>query len=99
MEEVRNVEMSQITMCNMSTCVYNKDNRCHTLGITVGPHAECNTFSHASGRGGFDEVNGGVGACLAANCQFNDRLECKIQKISVVSHDRHPDCETYKPAK
>lgn len=93
------MEMSRITKCNMSTCAYYKDNRCHTLGITVGPHAECNTFSHASARGGFDEVNGGVGACLAAGCKFNDRLECKASNIDVTAHDRHPDCMTFQQMK
>ncbi len=93
------MEMIQITGCNMSACAYNKENRCHTPGITVGPHAECNTFSHASARGGFDEVNGGVGACLAAGCKFNNRLECKAPNIDVTTHDRHPDCETFQPKK
>jgi hypothetical protein len=56
------MKMSKISTCNMSTCAYNKDDQCHTPGITVGPHGECNTFSHASARGGFTDVNGGVGA-------------------------------------
>ena len=93
------MEMSKIAVCNMSTCAYNKDNRCRTPGITVGPHAECNTFSHASARGGFDEINGGVGACLAADCKFNDRLECKSPNIGVEAHDRHSDCKTYHSGK
>jgi hypothetical protein len=93
------MEMSKILACDMSNCVYNKENRCHTMGITVGPHAECNTFSHVSARGGFDEVKGGVGACLASSCRFNDRLECKAPDIDVASHDRHPDCKTFQPKK
>lgn len=93
------MEMSQITTCNMSSCVYNKEKRCHTPGITVGPHAECNTFNHASAGGGFNEVNGGVGACLAAGCKFNDRLECKAPNIDVTNHDRHPDCMTFQARK
>ncbi len=60
------MEMSKILACGMSNCAYNQDHVCHTLAITVGPHAECNTFSHASPKGGFEEVNGGVGACLAS---------------------------------
>lgn len=93
------MEMSQISTCSMLSCVYNKDNRCHTPGITVGPHAECNTYRHASSRGGFAEVNGGVGACTAADCKFNDRLECKAPNIAVDTHNAHPDCKTYQPVK
>lgn len=91
--------MSQILKCDMSQCVYNKGNRCHTPGITIGAHAECNTFNHASAGGGFAQVNGGVGACLAAGCKFNDRLECKATSIDVAVHDRHPDCMTFQPKK
>jgi hypothetical protein len=36
---------------------------------------------------------------LAADCMFNERLECKIPKIDVMVHDRHPDCATFKPRK
>ena len=90
------MEMIKITACNMSSCVYNKANCCHTPGITVGPHAECNTYSHASAKGGFEEIKGGVGACLAASCKFNERLECKAPGIKVATHDRHPDCETFQ---
>ena len=92
------MDMIEINACDKLDCVYNKESRCHTLGITVGPHAECNTFSHASGRGGFDEVNGGVGACLAVDCRFNDSMECQAPSINVTTHARHPDCETFEPA-
>ena len=47
------MNMVSISKCNMSTCAYNMDGACHTLAITVGPHAECNTYVHASSRGGF----------------------------------------------
>ncbi|MBI2855040.1 MAG: DUF1540 domain-containing protein [Chloroflexi bacterium] len=89
--------MSQIAACNMSTCVYNRDNQCHTLGITVGPHAECNTFNHASSKGGLRDANAGVGACTAADCRFNDQMECNAPNINVASHNIHPDCKTYQP--
>ena len=90
------MEMNRIATCSMSTCAYNKENRCHTLGITVGPHAECNTFRHASARGGFKEVYGGVGACSAADCKFNDQLECIASHIDLTAHNAHPDCKTFQ---
>lgn len=89
------MNMTQIRSCDVSTCAYNRQNICHTLGITVGPHAECNTYNHGSRIGGFSEVSGGVGACLASDCKFNDRLECKAQDINVESHSEHADCATF----
>ena len=38
------MNMVSISKCSMSTCAYNMDGACHTLAITVGPHAECNTY-------------------------------------------------------
>ena len=90
------MDMTQILACNMSTCAYNMNDLCHTPGINVGPHAECGTYTHGSSEGGFQEVKGGIGACLTSNCKFNDRLECGASNINVASHDRHADCETFQ---
>jgi len=93
------MNMSPIAECNMSSCAFNANNLCHTLGIAVGPHAECNTYVHGSSKGGFPEVKGGIGSCLASNCRYNDQLECRARGIGVVAHDRHADCETFDPRK
>lgn len=90
------MDITQILKCYMSNCVYNMSDLCHTLGINVGAHAECNTYNHGSGKGGFQEANGGIGACLAADCKFNEQLECRASSINVASHDRHADCETFQ---
>ena len=90
------MNMSMISKCNMSTCAYNKDGSCHTLGITVGPHAECNTYVHASSRGGFPEVRGGIGACTASSCKFNNQLECQASKVDISTDDKHADCRTFQ---
>jgi hypothetical protein len=89
------MNMSVISKCNMSTCAYNMDGGCHTLGITVGPHAECNTYVHTSSRGGFPGTHGGVGACMTSSCTFNDRLECKASKVDVAVDEKHADCKTF----
>ncbi len=94
--EVNEMEMTQIQACNMSACAYNMNDVCHTPGINVGPHAECSTYTHGSSRGGFREINGGIGACLASNCKFNNQLECNASNIDVTIHDRHADCETFQ---
>jgi len=72
------------------------DGACHTLAITVGPHAECNTYVHASSRGGFPEVKGGIGACTASGCKFNDKLECQASKVDVAVDAKHADCKTFQ---
>ena len=90
------MNMVSISKCSMSTCAYNMEGACHTLGINVGPHAECNTYVHASARGGFAEVKAGVGACTASNCKFNNKLECKAPKVEVAVDDKHADCQTFQ---
>ena len=90
------MKMVTISKCNVSTCAYNKGESCHTLGITVGPHAECNTYVHASSRGGFPGIQGGIGACLTSNCKFNDKLECQAAEVVVAVDDKHGDCQTFQ---
>ncbi len=50
------MDMTEILECNESTCVYNMNDACRTPGINVGPHAECNTYTHESSKGGFQKV-------------------------------------------
>ncbi len=90
------MDMSQVRQCSMESCAYNANRVCHTLAITVGAHAECNTYVHGSISGGFKEAMGGVGSCLAAECKFNERLECQAPDIEVSSHGIHADCETFE---
>ena len=85
-----------VSKCTMSTCAYNKGDGCHTPGVTIGPHAECNTYVHASRRGGFPEVKAGVGACTASSCKFNSKLECKAPKVDIAVDDKHADCQTFE---
>ena len=92
------MEITKVAQCDMFTCAYNRDQMCHTVGITVGPHAECNTYVHGSPQG-FPEVVAGIGACLASNCKFNKNLECQAPKVDIINHDRHADCETFQPMK
>ena len=90
------MNMTAISKCNMSTCAYNKEGACHTLGITVGPHAECNTYVHASSRGGFPDIKGGIGACTASSCKFNEKLECQASQVDVDVDAKHADCKTFQ---
>ncbi|MBI2860405.1 MAG: DUF1540 domain-containing protein [Chloroflexi bacterium] len=91
--------ITPVSTCNASICAYNQQNLCHTPGINVGPHAECHTYNYGNAKGGFPEMKGGIGACLASDCRFNQQLECKALHIDVVTHDSHADCRTYQPGK
>jgi len=90
------MDMTKISNCNMSACAYNKEGKCHTIGITVGLHTECNTYVHGSVTGGFSEIQGGIGSCLASNCQFNDNLECRAAGVTIaIDEEKHADCKTF----
>ncbi len=90
------MQMSGISPCNVKNCAYNMDNNCHTPVITVGPHAECNTFNQGSRKNGWKDVKGSVGACLASDCRFNEMLECVAPAIHVINHSEHADCKTFE---
>lgn len=91
------MDMSEIARCDMVNCTYNSNRVCHTLGINVGPHAECNTYiTSGNNKSGFKEVKGAIGACLASECKFNDLLECRASNINMGSHQIHADCETFQ---
>ncbi len=90
------MEMVKIAMCNVSSCSYNKDGHCHTFGINVGPHSECNTFIVANARGGLLSSSGGVGACIATDCEFNQKMSCAAANIRAEMHNMHADCATYR---
>ncbi|MCR4393239.1 MAG: DUF1540 domain-containing protein [Dehalococcoidales bacterium] len=94
----RGMEMTRIAGCNVTKCIYNMNNECHTLAINVGTHAECNTFyGSESNKSGFNEVRGGIGACLASDCKYNDKLECKAPNVNITAHNIHADCKTFTP--
>ncbi len=91
------MNMSPVKQCAATTCAYNQEKMCHTPGIMVGHHAECNSYNHASRRGGYAEVMAGVGSCLAEECRFNQKLECHANEIDIDSHSEHADCGTFEP--
>ena len=82
--------------CDMSECAYNASGMCHTPAITVGPHAECATFVHSSPKAGFKSSIAGIGACQAASCAFNEKLECTAAAVKVAGHDQHADCASFR---
>lgn len=90
------MKMPKINKCDMRDCSYNKNDQCHALAITVGGnHPMCDTYLHASARGGDIESIGSVGACKVDSCKFNKSLECSAGQISVGLHGNHADCKTF----
>lgn len=94
--EMTQMNMTPVASCNVSQCTYNKQNLCHTPGINVGHHAECDTYFWRPEKGGMAERKGEVGACQASECTHNEQLECKAQNIDVAGHEGHADCRTFK---
>lgn len=91
------MNMPKILSCSVNECAYNKDDKCHTLAITVGSgHPSCDTFIKARTKGGSEDLVGGVGACREEYCRFNKALECSAQGISVAPHNGHADCRTFR---
>jgi hypothetical protein len=93
------MDMVKIRACSVNVCAYNREKQCRTMAITVGPHAECNTFIHASPRAGFPEISGGIGACQASSCKWNSSLECQAPAVNVATDERHADCRTFEQKK
>ena len=92
------VEMPKVIECLMDECAYNADKECHARAITVGGGAcpMCDTAMKSVKKGGVIDMIGSVGACKVENCRFNDSLECSAVGISVMLHDQHAECGTFK---
>lgn len=93
------MEMPKVLNCTVEGCVYNKDEQCHALAITVGDSTcpMCDTALLTSGKkGGVMEATGGVGACRVDTCKFNNSWECAAQAINVRFHSNHADCATFR---
>jgi hypothetical protein len=94
------MEMSNVAQCRVADCAYNKEQECHAYAITVGgdaDHPQCDTFVHASVKGGDPGITAGVGACKVAGCAFNESLECSADNIDVLYEGSEPDCGTFQP--
>jgi hypothetical protein len=92
------MEMPKVMECEALDCAYNKDRRCHALAInvTTGPHARCDTYWTAAGKGGDEQAQGKVGACQATECRHNQRLVCTAPGIKVGrANGLQIDCLTF----
>ena len=88
------MDISMIFSCNSKICAYNTDGNCHTVGITIGPHAECRTFVCRNTKAGFSTTMGVIAACQAADCSFNQDLECHASLVNV-DGNKPAGCSTF----
>ncbi len=90
--------MPKIMDCDMMDCVYNRDDECHAMAITIGDQSPiCDTCMRGSKKGGVMDMTAGVGACKVESCKFNRSLECSSKGIHVGQHTDHAECETFSP--
>ena len=90
-------KISRIIDCDATTCLYNRDNRCHTFAINVGDELPiCDTFTSTSARGGWDDVEGGIGSCKVQKCSHNKSFECTCDGVHMHVVGNHVDCTSYR---
>lgn len=92
------MKMAKVMKCEVSDCVYNMDNCCHTMAITVGDgnNPMCDTFCHSTVKGGDVADLAGVGACKVSACKHNTKFECESSGISIDYQDLNPNCMTFE---
>jgi hypothetical protein len=93
------MDMPKVAECSVTSCAYNESKKCHTMAITVGEEPSspiCDTFVQSSAKGGSKELMAGVGACKAADCDYNQKLECTAPNINVGMKGQEADCLTFK---
>ncbi len=92
------MEMAKVMKCEVNDCVYNMDNCCHTMAITVGDgnSPRCDTFWHSTMKGGDAADLAGVGACKVSSCRYNKKFECGAPEISVGYCAQSPECLTFE---
>jgi hypothetical protein len=92
------MEMATVIKCSVHDCVYNMDNQCHTMAITIGDgnSPRCDTFWHSTMKGGNASNMAGVGACKVSVCKYNKKFECAARGITVNYRDQEPDCTTFE---
>ncbi|MBE0599588.1 MAG: DUF1540 domain-containing protein [Desulfuromonadales bacterium] len=92
------MQMPKVSECSVSSCAYNDNKACHALAITVGEDPDtpiCDTFFESDTPGGDKSATAGVGACKAAECEYNADLECTAPNIEVGMQGNEADCLTF----
>ena len=91
------MDMAKIIDCNAKGCVYNYNNKCHTIAINIGDDIPCcDTFMAGDTKSGFNDVSGSIGSCKVDTCSFNRSLECAASEIHMSVVGNEVDCQTYR---
>ena len=85
--------LPQVSDCAVADCSYNH-NGCEAAAMTMGVGG-CSTFIALPQVGGIG-TKASVGACVKADCEYNDHLECGAEAIKVGSASG--ECLTYHKA-
>lgn len=89
--------VSDVSQCNVNDCVFNMDQKCHTMAIMVGgPDPLCDTFMTGKSKGGNVEFLAKIGACKVDDCSFNVGYECEARSVSVKMNNEKAMCGTCK---
>jgi hypothetical protein len=90
------VEMPEVQDCEVAGCLYNRDNACHALAITVGDMTGhlCDTMM-SLGRHNHRTDTAGIGACRAVSCVHNEDFECQADGIRVSMSGGRAQCVTF----
>ena len=94
----KTIEMPEVTRCDATACVYNRDSICRARAITVGNSEEhlCDTMMLAENHTQRQDC-AGVGACRSTNCGLNEDYECQAERINVIFPGKHAMCGTFTP--
>ena len=94
------IQMPQVTKCNVEDCAYNNERRCHARAITVGDADgsghRCDTMMLSAEHCDRLEI-AGVGACRATNCKHNRDFECETDVVNVEIARGRAECKTFAP--
>lgn len=94
------MSVTTVNSCKVSSCVFNSDEACHALAITIDDPSPttCGTYKARVG----DDVAGAtaqvanVGACKAASCKHNKNLLCTAGQVTVGMKGDTISCLSYE---
>ena len=91
------IDMPAVAECEVVDCSYNRENKCHARGITIGDMRSPGCDTYLAGGQHTSETNriAGVGACKVVSCSYNDDLECEADQIKVGRTGNEVLCRTF----
>ena len=92
-------QVATVNQCTVASCVFNSNDQCHALAITIDEPspANCETYKPRSGSetGGIETQVANIGACKATSCVHNKDLMCHAEKVKISMKDDQVSCMTY----